>query len=120
LKPRNTQRGAAATESGQANGGKRMKAFDFEFIRLPPFVCQKFARANTIFTDRITNCTKTKTGTAGFPRRKTCFALSCEALSKLRSSRGDEAQTEENMEPPYVGCYSFETGSFVSCISWFI
>jgi hypothetical protein len=30
--------------------------------------------------------------------------------SKLRGSRGNEAQTEENMEPPYVGCHRFEPG----------
>jgi len=35
-----------------------MKAFYFEFIRLPPFVCQKFARENKIFTDSITGITK--------------------------------------------------------------
>jgi light-regulated signal transduction histidine kinase (bacteriophytochrome) len=39
------------------------------------------------------------------------FQLSAEALSKLRSSRGNEAQTEENMEPPHIGCYGFEIGS---------
>ena len=38
------------------------------------------------------------------------FQLSAEAPSKLRSSRGNEAQTEENMEPPHVGCYGFEIG----------
>ena len=33
-------------------------------------------------------------------------------LSNLRSSRGDEAQTEgENTEPPYVGCYGLKIGS---------
>ena len=29
---------------------------------------------------------------------------------KLRSSRGNEAQTKGDMEPPYVGCHGFETG----------
>jgi len=33
------------------------------------------------------------------------------ALSKLRSSRGNEAQTKEKMEPPHVGCYGFEISS---------
>jgi hypothetical protein len=36
-----------------------------------------------------------------------------EALSKPRSSRGNEAQTGDNMEPPDVGCYGFETRSQV-------
>jgi hypothetical protein len=34
-----------------------------------------------------------------------------EARSKLRGSRGNEAQTQENLEPPYVGCHGFDTGS---------
>jgi hypothetical protein len=36
------------------------------------------------------------------------FRFEIHPLSKLRSSRGDEAQTKENMEPPYVGCYGSE------------
>src|ERR1017187_7876883 len=55
------------------------------------------------------------------------FRFEIQPLSKLRGSRGDEAQTEENMEPPHVGCYSFDVarcamGSFCSVspgeISW--
>jgi hypothetical protein len=37
--------------------------------------------------------------------------ISPEPSSKLCSSRGDEAQTEENMEPPYVGCYKENSDS---------
>jgi hypothetical protein len=40
-----------------------------------------------------------------------------ELLSKPRSSRGNEAQTEENMEPPHVGCYGFEIGSLETNIA---
>jgi hypothetical protein len=32
-------------------------------------------------------------------------------LSKLRGSRRHEAQPEENMKPPYVGCHGFDLGS---------
>jgi light-regulated signal transduction histidine kinase (bacteriophytochrome) len=39
------------------------------------------------------------------------YQLSAEALSKLRSSRGNEAQTGKNMEPPHVGCHGLGIGS---------
>src|ERR1035441_7598824 len=32
--------------------------------------------------------------------------LKAETISKLRGSRGDEAQINGKLEPPYVGCYS--------------
>jgi hypothetical protein len=45
----------------------------------------------------------------------TCFVMKALAkiylLSKLRGSRGNEAQTEKNMEPPHVGCYNSGTGT---------
>ncbi len=49
------------------------------------------------------------------PENRTGSADNYEALSKLRSSRGNEAQTlriYKNMEPPHVGCYGFERRSY--------
>ncbi|MBI5385886.1 MAG: methylated-DNA--[protein]-cysteine S-methyltransferase [Verrucomicrobia bacterium] len=39
------------------------------------------------------------------------FVESEQAISKLRSSRREEAQTSKEMEPPHVGCYGFAGGS---------
>jgi len=38
-------------------------------------------------------------------------AKSSESLSKLRGSRGHEAQTKERTEPPHVGCYRLGIGA---------
>jgi signal transduction histidine kinase len=47
----------------------------------------------------------------GKAENRNTFQLSAGALSKLRSSRGNEAQTEENKEPPHAGCHGLGIGS---------